>query len=37
MYDLTGFQRDILYVITGLDKPWLRASAEDPSKTTLSK
>ena len=21
MYDLTGFQRDILYVITGLDEP----------------
>lgn len=21
MYDLTGFQRDLLYVVTGLDKP----------------
>ena len=32
MYDLTGFQRDLLYVITGLNKPHglaIKAELED--------
>jgi hypothetical protein len=39
MYDLTGFQRDLLYVIAGLDEPHglaVKDELEDPTWTPSS-
>ncbi|WP_049986792.1 PadR family transcriptional regulator [Halobellus rufus] len=39
MYDLTGFQRDILYVIVGLEEPYglkIKANLEDYYKQEVN-
>lgn len=39
MHDLTGFQRDLLYIIAGLDEPYglaIKAELEDYYETTVN-
>ncbi len=37
MYDLTGFQRDLLYVVNGLDEPHGLTMKEELETTTTKK